>query len=216
MDVYYRNNFDVSSFGYSNNRINQTTMAQRVECEINQHTARALVENSGRTGIFAAIADCMETYGVDDILASAFTITGGWMGLPIENKSIKFKTEVYRFINKDGLWNPYFETGIRKKLIGDVPEEGHLYFINQNKYLRLIEAHAGLTFTAPDGIFLFGPGKLKKAFRGFADYPNKSHTEEFGEYFNPHYETKAIICLDDGMYIPSEGDIELFRKRIYN
>ena len=186
---------------------------QKVDCQQNKFLAEKLVEMSAQTRIIRAIADCIENYGIDDLWISAITFCGVLTGYPLENKTIKGGWQ----LKYEDKWNPYFETsnqkGIMKKLSGDtIPESGVVYFINSTKYEKLIESNACLCFLAPDGFILFGPNRLKKAYLGDVWYKNKSHTEEFGERFNPHWELKALIDLEQGSYYKVQGPIEIFQK----
>lgn len=185
---------------------------EKIDCERNRHLAERLVAHSAETMIFAATADCDENYGIDDLWVSAFTI-GGWIALPMENKTI---LGGYRLKYGDE-WNDYFDTtntrGIMRKLSGDtIPESGHIYFVNAYKFKKLIDYNACLAYLAPDGFILFSPHTLKKAFLGYAYYKNKSHTEEYSPYYNPHWEEKALIDLEVGTYYKDEGPIEIFMK----
>lgn len=186
---------------------------QKVDCPQNQWLARALVLLSANTKVFAATAECEENYLVDDLWISAFTKSGSWVSFPLENKTIK---GMYQ-LKYNGQWNTYFDPsnpkGIMRKLSGDtIPTEGHIYILNSSKYDKLIDSEACLCYLAFDGFILFSPSKLKKAYRGEAFYLNKSHTEEFGEGYNPHWERKAIIDLEVGTYYQIRGPEEIFRK----
>jgi len=186
---------------------------KKVDCDTNRWLAEALVLMSAETMVFAATASCDENYGPDDLWISAFTLNGNWVALPLENKAIKGGYQ----LKYDGEWNTYFSTqnpnGIMKKLSGDtIPETGFIYFINSSKYNKLVANNCCLAYLAPDGFILFSPKKLKEAFLGMAWYKNKSHTEEFGEWYNPHWEEKALINLETGTYYHIQGPIEIFLK----
>ena len=186
---------------------------QKVDCRQNQWLAKALVLLSADTKVFAATADCEENYKVDDLWISARTNNGYWTSFPLENKTIKGGFQ----LKYDGQWNDYFSTtnpnGIMKKLSGNtIPEVGHIYFINSSKYNKLVDNNCCLAYLAPDGFILYSPNRLQEAFIGFAWYKNKSHTEEFGERYNPHWELKALIDLEKGTYYKAEGPIEIFKK----
>ena len=188
----------------------------KVDCDSNKWLAQALVLLSAETQVFAATADCTENFDIDDLWISAFTKSGNWTSMPIENKAIKGLFQ----LKYDGEWNSYFSTanpkGIMKKLSGStIPEDGHVYFINYPKYEKLVENNAGLAYLAPDGFIIYSPASLKKAFLGKVWYKNKSHTEEINPWFNPHWEEKALIDLEAGRYFPIEGPIELFKKKVY-
>lgn len=188
----------------------------RIDCEANQFVAKTLQESV--EPIFRATADCIETFSVDDIMFSAGT-EQNYIGVPCENKSIKGGWQ----LKYDGEWNNYFTTGIYNKLtfMGEPPKVGTpIYFVNavdahgdykKGKYNKLIENHAALTFFAPDGILFYTPKMLKEAFLGYADYYVR-HTTEFGKDYNRRWETKAIIDLSQGIYIPCEPPIYLFEK----
>ena len=186
---------------------------QKIDCPQNMWLATALVLLSADTKIFAATADCEENYLVDDLWISAWTNSGNWVGMPLENKTIKGGYQ----LKYDDVFNPYFSTsnpkGIIKKLSGDtIHQANFIYFINSSKYIKLIDKNCCLAYTAPDGFILFSPSSLKKAYLGDAWYLNKSHTEEFGERINPHWELKALINLEGGRYFPIQGPIEIFQK----
>lgn len=196
-----------------NNSSNKRTM-RKVDCESNNWLAEALVVLSSVTNVFSATADCNENYNVDDLWISAYTTSGNWVALPLENKTIKGGFQ----LKYDGQWNDYFSVenpnGIMKKLSGDtIPQQGHIYFINSSKYNKLVANNCCLAYLAPDGFILFSPKSLRKAFLGMAWYKNKSHTEEFGEWYNPHWEEKAIINLEAGTYYHIQGPKEIFNKR---
>ena len=187
---------------------------KKVDCSSNRWLACALVLLSAETKVFAATADCEENYDIDDLWVSAFTKSGlNWTSMPLENKTIKGLFQ----LKYDEEWNSYFSTanpkGIMRKLSGDtIPEDGYVYIINSSKFEKLINRNAGLAYTAPDGFILFGPIALRRAYIGNAWYKNKSHTEEFGEGFNPHWELKALINLEKGTYYKVEGPREIFEK----
>ena len=188
-------------------------MARKVDCDSNRWLATALVLLSGITNVFAATADCNENYWIDDVWISAWTNSGNWVALPVENKTIKGG---FQLKYEDG-WNDYFDTtnpkGIVKKLSGDtIPVSGHVYFVNSSKYEKLIDSNACLAYLAPDGFILFSPSTLKKAYLGRAWYKNKSHTEEINPWYSPHWEEKAIINLEAGTYYRIQGPYDVFRK----
>ncbi len=186
---------------------------QKVDCDSNRWLAEALVLLSGETNVFAATADCDENFGVDDLWISAYTTSGNLVGLPLENKTIKGGFQ----LKYEGEWNPYFSTanpkGISRKISGETPENKYVYFINSSKFERLIENNACLAYLAPDGFLLFSPPSLKKAYLGDIWYLNKSHTEEFGEGYHPHYEPKALLDLEKGRYYKVKGPYEIFQKK---
>ena len=188
----------------------------RIDCEANKYVAQVLQERV--QPIFRATADCTESFWVDDIMFSAGT-EQNYIGVPCENKSIKGGFQ----LKYDGEWNNYFTTGIYNKLDfkGVPPEVGTpIYFINavdangdfkKGKYQKLIDNHASLTFFAPDGILFYTPKMLEEAFCGYADYFVR-HTTEFGSDYSRRWETKALIRLDKGLYIPCNPPIEYFEK----
>lgn len=106
----------------------------------------------------------------------------------------------------------------------DVPEEWknkHIYFLNaEDKYHRtnnskaykVANAEACLTYVAPDGLILFNPSNLKKAFLGYCWYNNKSHTEEYNKDNKSVYELKAVYSLEDGVYKEANPPRKLFEK----
>ena len=147
-----------------------------------------------------------ENYWINDIDLSASTKSGELKYYPIEMKVIKGG---YLFHG-----NTWFIDGIRKKSIlpDDVDANIRLYILNKEKYEKLVEHHAVLIYLFPDGILMFSPKTLKKAFVCFGEYLNKSHTEEFGEKYNPHYETKAFLDLDKGCFIECDPPKNLFEK----
>ena len=189
-------------------------MAKKVDCESNNWLADALVILSGMTKVFAASADCEENYDVDDLWISAWTNSGNWVALPLENKTIKGGFQ----LKYDGQWNDYFSVenpkGIVKKLSGDtIPETGFIYFINSSKYNKLVANNCCLAYLAPDGFILFSPRRLRKAYIGNAWYLNKSHTEEISPWYSPHWEEKALINLEKGTYYHIQGPKEIFKKK---
>ena len=188
----------------------------RIDCAANKYVANTLVEKVNP--IFRATADCNETFGIDDLMFSAGT-EENYVGVPCENKTLKGG---YKFKYDDD-WNEYFTCGIYNKLDfkGEPPAPGTpIYFINatdafgnyQNgKYQKLIDNNAALTFFGPDCIILYTAKMLEKAFCGYADYYVR-HTTEFGGHNKRIWETKAILDLSKGLYIPCEPPIELFEK----
>lgn len=186
---------------------------QKVDCDSNRWLAEALVLLSGETNVFAATADCEENFQVDDLWISAYTTSGNWVGLPLENKTIKGGFQ----LKYEGEWNPYFSTanpkGISRKISSETPENKYVYFINSSKFERLIENNACLAYLAPDGFLLFSPKSLRKAYLGEIWYLNKSHTEEFGQGYSPHYELKALLNLEEGRYYKVKGPYEIFQKK---
>lgn len=111
---------------------------------------------------------------------------------------------------------------------GEMPDEWkgkHIYILNaEDKYHRIhnsktykiYDNNACLAYVAPDGLVLYNPNTLRKAFLGYAWYKVKSHTEEFGEKRNPHYELKAVFDLDKGSYNSANPPKEFFKKKHYN
>ena len=187
----------------------------RIDCKANQYVAKTLEEKVAP--IFRATADCYETYGIDDLWFSAGT-EENYIGVPCENKTLKGG---WQFKYEDE-WNPYFTIGIYNKLNfkSEPPEAGTpIYFINatdahgdysKGKYQKLIDNKASLTFLAPDCIIFYTWKMLKDAFCGYADYYVR-HTTEFGNN-RRLWETKAVLRLDKGLYIPCEPPLELFEK----
>ena len=188
----------------------------RIDCKANQFVAQTLQEKVAP--IFRATADCVESYGIDDIMFSAGT-ENNYIGVPCENKTLKGGWQ----FKYSGDWNPYFTASIYNKLtfVGEPPSAGTpIYFINatdakgdfkKGKYQKLIDNHASLTFFGPDGIIFYTWKMLKDAFCGYADYYVR-HTTEFGGNNKRLWEKKAVIDLSKGLYIPCEPPIELFEK----
>ena len=187
----------------------------RIDCARNQFVAKNLLRVEP---IIRATADCEETFGVDDIWYSAGT-EDNYAVFPCENKTL---LGGYQF-KYEGDWNPYFEIGIYNKLNfhKDQPDAGTpIYFVNatdaygdyaKGKFQKLIDNKASLTFFAPDCIILYTYKMLEDAFLGYADY-YVSHTTEYGNNKRRRWETKAIIDLSQGIYIPCDPPIELFEK----
>ena len=175
----------------------------KTDCSANTWVSNYLCENM--EWVINCTADCEEDFDIDDLNLSAAT-KNGWKHYPVEVKTIKGG---YKYQN-----NTWFLDGIRKKSKFEekVEDDVKMYILNQKKYNKLIEAHAILIYLFPDGMLLFSPKSLKKAFVCFGEFLNKSHTEEFGEPFNPHYETKAYLNLDEGWFVPCDPPIELFQK----
>ena len=187
----------------------------RIDCSANKYIAKILEEKVAP--IFRATADCEESFGIDDIWFSAGT-EENYIGVPCEAKTLKGG---WQFKYEDE-WNPYFTIGIYNKLNfkSEPPEAGTpIYFINatdaygdlkKGKYQKLIDNKASLTFLAPDCIIFYTWKMLKDAFCGYADYYVR-HTTEFGNN-RRLWETKAVLRLDKGLYIPCEPPLELFEK----
>ncbi len=187
---------------------------KKVDCERNNFVAQTLKEKY--EWIINATADCQENYGIDDVMFSAGT-EDNFIGVPLEVKSIKGGFQ----LKYEGEWNPYFVCGIYNKLVfkGSRPADGTaVYFINatdahgdfeKGKYQKLLDNHACLAFLAPDGILMFSPKDLKEAFVGYADYYVR-HTTEYKKYGKRDWETKAVLCLEKGTYIPCNPPTELF------
>lgn len=188
----------------------------KIDCAANRYVAQILEEKV--VPIFRATADCTENYGIDDIWFSAGT-EERYCGVPLENKTLKGG---WKF-KYDGTWNPYFTDDIYHKLKfhSEPPESGTpIYFINatdaygdyeKGKYNKLIVSGAGLTFLAPDCIIFYTAHMLEKAFLGYADYYVR-HRTEYGHNNKRLWETKAILNLNRGLYIPCEPPIEMFEK----
>lgn len=188
----------------------------KIDCTLNQFVAKTLRENY--EWIINATAECTENFKVDDVMFSAGT-EENYVAIPMEVKSIKGGWQ----LKYDGDWNPYFTTGIYNKLDfkGVPPEVGTpIYFINatdvhgdfsKGKYQKLIDNHACLAYIAPDGILLFSSKTLQDAFCGYADYL-VSHTTEYGNNHKRHWETKSVLNLNKGIYIPCNPPLELFLK----
>jgi hypothetical protein len=188
----------------------------RIDCQANKYVANTLETRVPL--IFRAVADCTETYGIDDIWYSAGT-EANYAGFPCENKTSKGG---WKFKYDDD-WNEYFTCGIYNKLDfkGEPPAVGTpIYFINatdaygnyeRGKFSKLLDNKASLTFFAPDCIIFYTWKMLEDAFMGYADYYVK-HTTEFGGYNKRRWETKAILNLNKGLYIPCDPPIELFEK----
>lgn len=188
----------------------------RIDCAANKFVAETLIEKV--KPIFRASADCIETFGVDDLWYSAGT-EDNYAGFPCENKTLKGG---WQFKYQDE-WNPYFTTGIYNKLDfkSEPPTAGTpIYFINatdaygdlkKGKYQKLIDNHASLTFLAPDCIIFYTCPMLQDAFLGYADYFVR-HTTEYGHNNKRLWERKALLDLRKGLYIPCKPPIELFEK----
>jgi hypothetical protein len=188
----------------------------KVDCAINKYVAQQLKENY--EWIINATADCTENFGIDDIMFSAGT-EENYIGVPCEVKSIKGGWQ----LKYDDDWNNYFTCGIYNKLTfhKEPPTVGTpIYFINatdyrgdysKGKYQKLLENHACLVYIAPDGMIIFSPKELKNAFVGYADYFVR-HTTEYGKNNKRLWETKAVLDLSQGTYVPCNPPIELFEK----
>ena len=103
-------------------------------------------------------------------------------------------------------------------------EGKHIYILNaEDKYHRvhngktykIYDSNACLCYVAPDGLILFNPSTLRKAFLGYVWFQVKSHTEEFGEKYCPTWELKAVFDLDKGAYHEANPPKELFYKRLF-
>lgn len=178
----------------------------RVECETNKYVASVLIDIY--PWVINAIAPSEEDFTVGDVLFSAMTDCGV-VGYQLENKSILGGYQ----LKYNGQWNSYFTSDIYDKLKFESlpPAEGTpIYFINDTKWNRLLDAHACLCFLAPDGILIFSHKELKEAFLCFADYYVKK-TTQFG---NRHmsWERKAVLNLNGGTYIPLKPPKHLFQK----
>lgn len=178
----------------------------KVDCEANKYVASALV--SVYSWIINATASCEEDYSVGDVVFSAVT-DGVLTSYDLENKRIMGGWQ----LKYSGQWNTYFTADIYDKLKFQTlpPEEGTpIYFINDSKWNRLLDAHACLCFLAPDGILLFSHKELKEAFLCYADYYVK-HTTQFGNR-TMSWEKKAVLNLSKGAYVPLNPPMELFYK----
>lgn len=188
----------------------------KTDCEANKFVADYLQENY--EWIIRAIASCEENFGIDDVNFSAGT-EENYFNVELENKTLMGGWQ----FKYDGDWNPYFTCGIYNKLVfkSTTPAVGTpIYFVNatdaygdydRGKYKRIMDAHACLSFLAPDGIILFNQKDLKDAFIGYADYYVK-HTTAFHQKGKRLWETKAILDLSKGKYLPCNPPIELFEK----
>lgn len=188
----------------------------RIDCQANKFVAKTLQEKIPQ--IIRATADCTETFGIDDVMFSAGT-EDNYIGVPCENKTLKGG---WKF-KYDGDWNNYFTIDIYNKLDfkNDAPPAGTpIYFINatnaygdfsKGKYHKLIENHASLTFLGPDSIIFYTWKMLESAFLGYADYYVR-HTTEYKGNNKRLWETKSVLDLSKGLYIPCQPPIDLFEK----
>lgn len=189
----------------------------KVDCQANEFVAETLKKTY--SWILNAKADCRENFWIDDVMFSAGT-EESYIGVPLEVKTIKGGFQ----LKYDGEWNNYFTCGIYNKLNFkcEPPEAGTpIYFINatdangdfsKGKYQKLIDNHACLAYLAPDGLLLYSWKNLEDAFCGYADYYVR-HTTEYGsKYKNKLWETKSVLNLNKGVYIPCNPPIELFEK----
>lgn len=186
------------------------------DCSANKYVADKIKETY--EWILNATADCRENFWIDDVMFSAGT-EDNYIGVPMEVKTLKGGWQ----FKYDGEWNDYFTCGIYNKLTwkAESPEVGTpIYFINatdahgdfkNGKYTKLVDNHACLSFLGPDGIILYSWKNLQDAFAGYADYLVR-HTTEFGRNNKRLWETKAVLRLDRGVYIPCNPPIELFEK----
>lgn len=176
----------------------------KTDCSANTWVSNYINENFD--WCINSTADCEENFQINDIDLSATTKSGELKYYPIECKTIKGGFTYHN--------NTWFNAGIRKKSIlpEDIDPEIRLYILNENKYKKLIEASAVLIYLFPDGMLMFSPKTLKKAFVCYGQYLNKAHTEEFGEGFNPHYETKAFLDMNKGCFVECDPPKELFEK----
>ena len=187
----------------------------KTDCRANQFVASILPTIPP---IFRAKADCTENYWIDDVMFSAGT-EEHYIGVPCENKTLKGGWQ----FKYDGDWNPYFTCGIYNKLSfkKEPPTAGTpIYFINatdaygdfaNGKYQKLIDNKAALTFLGPDCVILFTCKMLERAFCGYADYYVR-HTTEFGGKNKRLWETKAVLDISKGLYIPCNPPIDIFEK----
>ena len=155
-----------------------------------------------------ATAPCEEDYSVGDVVFSAMT-DEGLVEHQLESKRIM---GLYQ-LKYSGQWNTYFTADIYDKLKFQTlpPEEGTpIYFVNESKWNRLLDAHACLCFLAPDGMILFSHKELKEAFLCYADY-YVSRTTQFGDK-KKSWEKKAVLNLSKGAYVPLNPPLELFKK----
>ena len=189
---------------------------QDIELQSNQYVASVIVDTFPE--IIAASATTEENYKIDDIWFTANTLFDEYRAYQMENKTLKGG---FRF-KEDGEFRDYFTRDIYQKLrfYTDTTSGTPVYFINaedkygnmdNGKWQKLLNAHACLSFLAPDGIIIYGPGTLQQAFVGYADYL-VSHTSEFGKKGERHWELKAVIDLSKGEYIPCTPPEEFFRK----
>lgn len=188
----------------------------RIECPRNEYVAKVLEDNLPQ--ILKAKADCIEDFEIDDIMLSAVT-NNTIIGIPCENKTLlggwQFKY--------DDEWNPYFTEDIYDKLKfhGLPPEQGTpIYFINatdskgdysKGKYQKLIISGASLTFFGPDCVIFYTCKMMQDAFLGYADYFVRRKTE-YGRDYKRYWETKSILDLNKGLYIPCSPPLDLFEK----
>ena len=189
----------------------------RIDCQANKYVAKTIKETY--PWVLNAIADCYEDYSIADVMFSAGT-EENYIGVPLEVKTIKGGFQ----LKYDGEWNNYFTIGIYNKLNfkDDAPPAGTpIYFINatdaygnyeKGKYQKLLNHHACLAYLAPDGILIFSCKSLEEAFCGYADYYVR-HTTEYGNKYGKRlWETKSVLNLDKGIYIPCNPPLELFEK----
>lgn len=104
-------------------------------------------------------------------------------------------------------------------------ENKHIYILNaEDKYHRISNSKAykvsynniSLAYVAPDGVILFNPSTLRKAFLGYAWFQVSSHTEEYSRKYEPVWELKAVYDLDKGAYHTANFPKELFNKKLFN
>ena len=189
----------------------------KVDCERNLYIAKVLEESVPQ--IIRAVADCEENFDVDDVAVSALT-KNNLIGFPVECKTLLGGWQ----FQYSGAWNTYFTEDIYDKLKFHSlpPEEGKtpIYFINatdakgdytKGKWQKVLDAKGGLCFFAPDCVIFYTNPMLVNAFVGYADYFSCRKTE-YGHNYSRHWETKALIDLSKGLYIPCQPDIKLFEK----
>lgn len=171
--------------------------------------------------IIAAQARMNEDYSIGDVDMSAVTISNpsGYSYFPLEVKSIKGG---YGF-KEDGQWRDYFIQDIYGKLRfrdESIASGTPVYFVNgtdkygdfsKGKFTKLLANHACLVFIAADGLVLFSPKSMQEAFLGYAAYKVR-HTTEFGKDYERVWETKAVLDLTKGLFIPCTPPKELLIK----
>jgi hypothetical protein len=212
-------------------------MLGKVEYKINKEVANFMVENY--EWVVNTSVEAVEDYKPYDIVYTASTETKEWVstqevksirGYPLkENGKFRdyFKKDIKNkmmfgnvpSLNKE-LPKYWYATptdiGIPKNIEGKP-----VYFLNatdvngciyNSKWYHILQNNTGLTIAAKDGIVMFSPGQLKKAFITYAWYWQPAHTELYNKKYDPHWELKAIIDLSKGSYYEDVINKELFKK----
>lgn len=212
-------------------------MTAKVEYKINEEVANFMVDNYD--WVINTSVESIEDFKPYDIIYTASTETREWVSTQevksIRGYPLKADGKFRDYFKKDIKHKMLF--GNVPPLDKDLPKYWHatptnigipkniedkpIYFLNatdingciyNSKWYHILQNNTGLTIAAEDGIVMFSPGQLKKAFITYAWYWQPSHTELYNKKYDPHWELKAIIDLSKGSYYKNIINKDLFKK----